>query len=166
MSSLRLAYHESGHALIARDLGRRVESVAISPDGGAVHEEPLAPNGTPEEIERGLVVVFAGLAAQNYAPPGPISPAALEKADSNGGIVPGLVALRDVDFQATPSDDDVVEHYRERIGDEAVERAKVLAYQLVDRKYLIGQLQQIADELLWRGVLSGDDLEKLLASPA
>jgi hypothetical protein len=67
-SRLRLAYHEAGHALVATRLGRQVDSVSISPLGGVVAEEALAPGGSVEEIERGLTVVFAGRLAEQYAP--------------------------------------------------------------------------------------------------
>lgn len=68
---VRIAYHEAGHALIARSLGRALESVSLSFAGGLVRQEPLAENATDDEIERALVVVFAGPEAERYAPETP-----------------------------------------------------------------------------------------------
>ena len=54
-------------------------------------------------------------------------------------------------------------HYTERIGPEAVEKARTLAAELVERAHVVGYLEKVADELLWRTTLTGDDLEALLA---
>jgi hypothetical protein len=51
------------------------------------------------------------------------------------------------------------------LGPEAVERAHEFAAELVERKHVIGRLEQLADELLLRGHLTGDDLERLLEAP-
>jgi hypothetical protein len=160
--SVRLAWHEAGHALIARSLGRRVESVSIGPGGGAVREEPLAPNGTDEEIESSLAVVFAGLEAERYAPSGP------ERNGDSPWFTPEEVAMLEAEpvLADGPSDDAVVEHYESRLGAEAVERARELSRELVMREHVIGRLGQLAGELLWRHELTGPDLERLLEASA
>jgi len=162
--SLRACYHEVGHALVTRALGRRVELIAACPDGGVTRQAPLAADASPEEIERGLVAAFAGEIAEGYAPP---APSALEVADWNGGeaLVAGLLALRDVEPER-PSDEDAIEHYRQKIGDEAVERARMLSVELVGRLHDLGRLEAVADRLYLVGVLTGDDLETLLDAPA
>jgi len=64
--------------------------------------------------------------------------------------------------QATPKR---YQRYREELGDTAVERAETLAAELVDRKRCTGALETVADALYLHGVLTGDDLEAILASP-
>lgn len=162
--SLRYCYHEAGHALIARDLGRKVESLAASAVGGAVREEALAPNGTEEEIRRGLLVVFAGREGEKYAPLD--RPA---KAEENGHVSVGeleALSLTHLALESAPSDEAVIAHYTERIGREAVEEARELAVELVARKAATGTLERLADELSWRGVITGDELEVILAPAA
>jgi hypothetical protein len=162
---LRIAYHEAGHALVARSLGRRVDSVSLAPDrGGAMRGEPLGPDATDEELERALVVVFAGSEAERYAPSGP-DPA--RNGDdpwfSDGEMA--AMALNEKSEEKRPSDEDVIAHYTARIGAEAVERARELAAELVDRLAALGRLELLADELLWRSHLTGGDVERLLETP-
>jgi len=64
-----------------------------------------------------------------------------------------------------PSDDEVIRHYTERLGEEAIERAREWAVELVAREATIGRLELLADELLWRSHLTGDDVERLLETP-
>jgi ATP-dependent Zn protease len=158
--SVRLAYHEAGHALVARSLGRRVESVSLSLKGGLVRQEPLESGATDEEIERALVVVFAGCEAEQYAPFGPDPKRNGDDPYFTDGELAAM-ALGD-ESGDVPSDEDVVAHYTERIGEEATERARSLAAELVERKHAIGQLKLLADELLWRNHMTGEDVERLL----
>jgi hypothetical protein len=155
---VRTAYHEAGHALVARDLGRRVDSISVGVGGGFLRQEPLAPNGTDEEIERALVIIFAGAEAEKHAPDVPWQ--------GNGGdpwLTDGELAILAARDENPPSDEAAIEHYTERIGAEAVERARELAAELVERMHAIGRLERLADELLFRGHLTGDDVERLLA---
>lgn len=160
----RVAYHEAAHALIALAFGRKVDTVSASFVGGSVLEEQFAPNGSEEEIRRSLVVTFAGEEGERYAP----ADTGGAPAEWNGGLSVGqLEALASVQRNrenALPSDEEVVAHYSERIGAEAVEECRRLAVELVARKAAIGTLQRLADELMWRGTIDGDDLERLLAS--
>lgn len=161
---LLTAYHEAAHVLAARFLGRSVESVSLAFASGVVQQEPLKPDATDEEIKHGLVVVLAGSAAERYAPAGPAP-------EQNGGdpwfTESELAAMDAVDGQAErPSDEDVIEHYRARIGDEAIEDARDFAAEIVERMYRSGRLESLADEILFRGHLTGDDIERLLGAPA
>ena len=165
-SSVRLNYHEAGHALIARALGRPLDLVALGPDGGMIKAtSPLAGEGSPEALEESLVVTFAGEIAERYAPSSPLSMSAALHADSNGGPDPfaGLLTTSEHELTEQPSDDELVEHYRARLGDEVIERARALAVELVDRKAVLGDLELVADRLLLAGLLTSDDLDRILA---
>jgi ATP-dependent Zn protease len=164
--SLLVAYHEAGHALVALDFKRRVDSVSLVPGGGRMRQEPLAPDATGEEIERALVVIFAGAEAERYAPP--------KSWERNGGdpwLTDGELAMlarpetdeARSDDEKRPSDEDVIAHYTERIGSEAIERAREFAREYVERLHVVGRLKRLADELLFRGHLTGDDVERLMA---
>ena len=159
--SLRLAFHEAGHALAANFLGRRVESVQIGPGGGVVRQEPLQAEATDEEIKRGLVVVFAGVEAERYAPP-------QERDEDNPWLTPQEMATLDAEpvVSDAPSDEDVIDHFTKRLGPEEVEDARAFAAEIVERQYRVGRLEQLADELLWRPSLTGEDIERLLRAPA
>jgi hypothetical protein len=155
---LRVAYHEAGHALAAHFLGRRVESVSIGPGGGgALRQEPLAAEATDEEIKQGLVVVFAGPEAERYAP-------AEERDDDEPWLTPQEMAVLDAEPVALgePTDEDVIDHFTKRLGAEEVDDARAFAAEIVERQYRAGRLEQLADELLWRTSLAGDDIERLL----
>ena len=66
---LRVAYHEAGHALAAHFLGRRVESVSIGRGGGGVvRRSRYRPKRRTRRSSADSVVVFAGEAAERYAP--------------------------------------------------------------------------------------------------
>jgi ATP-dependent Zn protease len=161
VSTLVAAYHEAAHALVARALRQPVESVTVSPIGtGVLHTSPLPPDASDEEIARRLTIVLAGKEGERHAP--------RLTAEQNGAdrwfTVAELEALvAEDDLQELPSDEDVLAHYSERIGAEAVEKARTLAAELVERAYVVGYLEKVADELLWRTTLTGDDLERLLA---
>jgi hypothetical protein len=160
---LAAAYHEASHALVARALGRPLQTVAISVDGGVTRtSEPLAGSGSNEELERMAVILFSGQAGETYAPK---LPAVAVNAEENGhasldAFTAGLIATTGT--TDGPSDASVLEQIGEKIGPEAMERARALAVELVDRNHVVGQLERVADELLWRGELSGDDVEVLL----
>ena len=62
--------------------------------------------------------------------------------------------------------DDVIEHFTKRLGPEEVDDARAFAAEIVEREYRVGRLEQLADELLWRTSLTGDDVERLLRAPA
>lgn len=158
------AYHEAAHALVALSLGRRIESVSLGPGGGMLRGEPLAPDATDEEIELGLTVVFAGSEAERYAPSGPDPQRNGDDPYFTSGELAAM-ALKD-ESGDVPSDEDVIRHYTERLGEEAIERARSLAAELVEREAAIGRLELLADELLWRNHLTGDDIERLLGAPA
>jgi hypothetical protein len=66
---------------------------------------------------------------------------------------------------AAPSDEDVIAHYTERLGPEAIEDARSFAAELVEREFRIGRLERLADELLWRPSLSGEEIEVLGLRP-
>jgi hypothetical protein len=159
--SLRLAYHEAGHALAAQFFSRRIESVSIGPNGGALRQEPLPPEATNEEIKQGLVVVFAGVEAERYAPP-------QERDKDDPWLTPQEMAVLGAEpvVMDRPSDEDVIDHYTKRLGTQEVEDARAFAAEIVDRFWRVGRLEQLADELLWRTSLSGEDIERLLGATA
>lgn len=164
----RVAYHEAGHALVAIQVGRPVESVGLLRGGGATRGFPLAQDASPEEIVRALTVVLAGSAAEAHAPAlaGP-SIRAVPSADTDPWLSPaGELAAElaeDEDpAQARPSDDDLVAHWQDRIGPEAVERARALASELVEREAALGRLHLLALELLRRRHLSGAEVTATL----
>lgn len=126
--------------------------------------ESLAPEATDEELERGLVVVFAGQEAERYAPSGPDPNRNGDDPYFTEGEL-AYLALKDESGEV-PSDVDVITHYTERLGEEAVERARSLAAELVERMHVLGKLERLADELLWRNHLTGEDVERLLEAPA
>jgi hypothetical protein len=171
---IEACYHEAGHALVARAVGRPLELVAVSVDGGLTKTAgPLAADRTDEELEKALTVILAGEAAERYAPTAPSgSAAAAQAADSNGGggggdaYSDGLVAMMTARADDGPTDAEVVARYREDLGDEAFERAWRLAHELVDRKAVLGQLELVADRLYLHGVLTSDDLDRILAPAA
>ena len=168
MSTLALAFEEAGHALVSLAYGREIDTLAISPDGGLMKTSgPIAGDGSEEELRRSLVITFAGPIARAYAPPSP-HPDALEKATSNGStaLVRGLLAASEHKPAEQPSDCEIIEHYRERLGDETIEQARLLAIELVDRLHAVGKLERLADELYWRGEIRGDDLGRILDAPA
>ena len=158
------AWHEAGHALVARALGRRVESVSIGMRGGSMRQEPLPPDASDEEIESALVVVLAGAEAERLAPAGP----APERNGDDPWLSDGeLAAIAAEDSSGDRvSDEDVIARFAERIGEEAIERARELAAELVLRYAALGRLEQLADEILFRSHLTGDDLDRLLGAPA
>jgi hypothetical protein len=167
MSLVRAAFHESAHALLSRDFRRPLELVAISPDGGVTKASaPFAGDGSDEELERAVVLVLAGEIGATYAPAAPLNVEAASHAGTNGGPDPYAGLLATAGLPDGPSDHDVVERAREILGDEAIERARALAVELVERKATTGILQRLADELLWRGALTGDELERILAPAA
>ena len=167
MSLLRLAYHEAAHGLVARDLQRPVELISLlEPDyGGATKTgAPIAGDRTPEALEQGLLIVLAGEIGESYAPIGPHVPDAEAHAETNGGARGAPASSAPA--RTGPSDEEIVEHYRAELGDGVVERARMLAAHLVDRKHATGRLELVADRLLLSGVLTGEELERLLSAPA
>jgi len=159
---VRLAFHESGHVLTALRFGRKVDRVSISAVGGSVKEEAFAPDATTEQIREGLVVTFAGREAERFAPE------QVPAASSNGGMSPmELEALATIerDLASAPSDEQILLHYEERVGAETVEEARALAREFVARSHATGALERIADELLWRQVLTGDEVVAILDAP-
>ena len=164
MSRVRAAYHEIGHALTARRYDWEVDRVSLAANGGIVRhsDSPIGADPSDEDLERGLVVRFARREAEAYAPAGS------NHAEMNGGseLSAGeLVSLlrADPDIDDGPSDDDVIEQYAERPAPERVAAARELAAEFVMRDDTVGHLQKLVDELLWRGELSGADIEVLLA---
>ena len=159
---VRMAYHEAGHVLVARQMGRRVESVSVSLNGGTTRGDPLPPDASPAEIEQSLVVVFAGRFAERHAPPELFVPTAW----SDPYFTPGEAEaehLAATNGEAErPTDDDVVAHYADRVGAEAVERAQALAEELVWRADGLGDLERLANELMRRNHLGGAEVEQLL----
>lgn len=162
MSRVRHAYHEAGHVLVSHAFGWKVDRVSLALNGGIVRhsEPPITEDSNDEDLERGLVVLFAGREAEAYAPAGS------NHASTNGGdlSVDALVSLIEPDtaIDDGPTDDQVVEHYAGRLGPDRVAAARELAAELVERWATVGRLEALADELLWRGELSGADVEVLL----
>ena len=162
MSRVRHAFHEAGHVLVSHAYGWKVDRVSLAANGGILRHSkpPITEDSSDEEVERGLVVLFAGREAEAYAPAGS------NHASTNGGdlSVDALVSLVEPDSEIDdgPSDDQVVEHYAGRLGPERVAAARELAAELVSRWATVGLLEALADGLLWRGELSGADVEVLL----
>jgi hypothetical protein len=170
--SLALAYHESGHALVGLAQGRELDLVAVSLDGGITRwAEPLAGDRTPEALERGLVVLFAGQVAESYAPSSP-HPDAIQRASLNGGyrLADPYAILDDLDPDVPepgpaggPEDDEIIQRFLEELDDETTEdRAKTLAVELIERKHIVGHLELLADRLYLSGRLTGDDVKAIL----
>ena len=170
-----MAYHEAGHALVARNFGARVKSVLFFPGGGAVVREPFEPGETPEELERDLVIAFAGREAERHAPP-------ISSWD-DPWFTEGELALLPLPESVTrtadetadetfrlpedaPSDADVIARETERLGPEAAESAREFAAELVDRFYRTGKLERLAQEIFVCGRLSADDLDRVLGARA
>ena len=61
-----------------------------------------------------------------------------------------------------PSDEAVIEHFTKRLGAQEVEDARAFAAEIMERHWRVGRLEQLADELLWRTSLTGEDIELLL----
>jgi hypothetical protein len=125
-----------------------------------VRQEPLPPDATDDEIKQGLVVVFAGQEAERYAP--------RERNDDDPWLTPQELAMLDAEpvVLDAPTDEAVVEHFTERLGAEEIEDARDFAAEIMERHWRVGRLGQLADELLWRTSLTGEDVERLLRAPA
>ena len=161
---LEHAYHESGHALVARALGRPLEMISVSIEGGLTRtSEPAAAARTDEELERTATIILAGEVAQRYAPRVPLdAPSSAQNGHMElDAFTAGLIAT--AEGADGPLDSDALEQIRQKIGDEALERSRTLATELIERQAVLGYLERVADQLLLYGVLTGDDLETLLA---
>ena len=162
---LEHAYHESGHALVARALGRPLEMISVSIEGGLTRtSEPAAAARTDEELERTATIILAGEVAQSYAPRVPLdAPSSAQNGHMElDAFTAGLIAT--AEGADGPLDSDVLEQIRQKIGDQAVARARALAVELVERKAARGVLERVADRLLLVGVLTSGDVEALLAA--
>jgi hypothetical protein len=160
----RGAFHEAGHALVSRALGRSVASVSINPlsGGGVTIGEPLRGDATPKEIEAALTVAFAGEAAEEYAD-GAVTPVRNGSSADPYFTLGELSALADADTaNGRPSDGEAIDHYRARIGAEAVERARALAVELVWREASLGRLSLLAGEIFARHHLNDTEIEQIL----
>jgi hypothetical protein len=166
----RTAYHEAAHALICRQLDRPIDSVSLAPCGNglAASGVPLAGDRSPEEIEAGLVIVFAGSFAERYAPTLVASAGnGHSEADPIWLEVGELAALSHIAEAAEgPTDSEFIDRFGEEIGPEAVERAQTLAEELIEREAAIGRLALLAAKLLERSHLSGDEIELILKEAA
>jgi hypothetical protein len=164
MSELpRLAYHEAGHALVARSLGRRVDSVSVTLGVAATRGAALARDASADEVEAALTVVFAGRCAERHAPAALYVPR--EWADDPYFTVGEMTAQDVADKEGDrerPSDDDVVAHLSARLDAAAADRARALAEELVWREAEVGRLEALATELMRRNHLSGADVEAIL----
>ena len=110
------------------------------------------------------MILFAGEVAEAYAPLGPHVPDAQAHADSNGGDAIPLAGVATIRAEG-PHDDEVVEHFRNLVDDETIERCRALAVEFIERDSVpaINRLETVADALFLHGYLSGDDLEAILA---
>ena len=126
-----------------------------------MRQEPLAPGATDEEVKLGLVVVFAGPEAERYAP-------SQERDEDDPWLTPQELVMLDAEpiVLGGPSDEAVIDHYEKRLGPEEVEDARAFAAEIVERLHRVGRLEQLADELLWRTSLTGEDVERLLGATA
>jgi hypothetical protein len=108
------------------------------------------------------VVVFAGPEAERYAPSPP------ERDDDDPWLTPQEMVMLDAEpvVVDAPSDEGVIEHYTKRLGAEEAEDARAFAAEIVERHWHVGRLEQLADELLWRTCLTGEDIERLLGARA
>jgi hypothetical protein len=153
---------------VARDFGREVVELAVGVDGTGIVRTagPLAGDGSPKQLEQAVTIVLAGEVGASYAPRTPLSPSALAHAHTNGGdaIAASLLAMDGAEDGQL--DDEVIAQAREILGEEAIERARTLAVELIERKSVTGVLELVADRLLLHGALSGDDLERILDAPA
>jgi hypothetical protein len=107
------------------------------------------------------VVIFADAAAEGCAPPEAASNGhAASKVWFDDGELTALAHVADT--AEVPADSEIVDRIAERIGDVAVQRARDLALELVEREHMLGRLEHVAGELLRRNHLSGDDIEEIL----
>jgi hypothetical protein len=131
----RVAYHEAGHVLVGLGLGRQIDSASLALHGGGVTKFVKgAVDATLEQLERGLVMLFADKAAERFAPsfafPGTWS-------DDDPWLWPSeelaaeVASDKNPDIRGLPTDEDQVGRIEARVGAEAVERARALAEELV-----------------------------------
>jgi hypothetical protein len=124
--------------------------------------EPLSADATPDEIESALVVAFAGEAAEKYADraTAPVRNGNRHDPWFTAGEMEALVEVAET--ADSPSDGDVVDHYRERLGAERVERARSFAVELVWRLAAVGQLSLLAQQIFERHHLTSTEIEEIL----
>jgi len=166
-SRVRAAWHESGHAAVCRFLGIPIELLAIGPDGGVTKTaEPSGGDRSEEAVEKALVVALGGVLAEAYVPS--LQTLGAARFERNGGDHDPYAGFLETALAASaehPTDEDIVQTLRERLGEEAYRRCHDLAAEIVDRAEAVGRLGALADELIWRGELSGGDLEAILDAP-
>jgi hypothetical protein len=149
--------------LVARALGRRVHSVSVTLEDGAVRGAALAQDASPAEVEQALAVAFAGVCAERHVPREPMPRIWTRKNPwlSGGEATAQALAVENGDSKR-PHDGELIAYWEGQIGSEAVERARALAEELVEREAAIGRLETLAIELLFRSHLSGADIEQIL----
>jgi hypothetical protein len=139
LNPLQLAFHESGHALLAHRCGRVVSSVTVGQHGGLTHSEGPA---TPEIA---LVVAIAGGLAERLTP---------ECVENLADLDVGSKDQADVDFAL-----DV-------IGGDTLHRAFVLEDARRQVAALLTEQRDVLDRtarmLLQRRRLEGRELRALL----
>ena len=98
--------------------------------------------------------------AERYAPPD------VERDHDDPWLTPQEMVMLDAEpvVSDAPSDEDVIDHFTKRLGPKEVEDARAFAAEIVERHYRAGCLEQLADELLWRTSLAGEDIERLLGA--
>lgn len=165
-----VAIHEAGHAVLAHELGRRVDRIVLGVDSGVAGTTTVAAvRGYPTRhaIDDDLAIIFGGRAADCALGDG-----------ANGGAVADLTAATRLaaaargalglhDTLASLGDpDEMVEAMRRDPGlAEAVEadlraafdRARTIVMTRAD------DVRRLADRLMKRSILLGEEVEELLA---
>lgn len=138
---LQLAYHETGHGLVAAAVGRRVTKISIDRHGGSMTSEGPA---TPEML---LVVSLAGDRAERLTP---------GSVENLGDIDVGSRDKADVELALGLIASGTLEH--NWILEDAIRQVDQL---LTEQR---GVLDRLARRLLQHRVLNGDDVHRILES--
>ena len=153
--------HEAGHALAAHfSRSVRVESVSIGRGGEGVlcaRSQLAGRSDGRGDQAAGSWSSSPATAAERYC----ARPRRRDD-DDDPWLTPAEMVMLDAEPVVidAPSDEAVVEHFTKRLGlEEDRGRAGLRDRDRVERHRQAGRLEQLADELLWRTSLTGEDLD-------